>query len=55
MQRDLYSAYIIKNVEDLNKINKTKCKENFKVFLNNQEQEFKRIKDLNIKNKNFGI
>ncbi len=55
VQRDLYSAYIIKNVEDLNKINKTKCKENFKVFLNNQEQEFKRIKDLNIKNKNFGI
>ena len=55
VQRDLYSAYIIKNVKDLEKINKTKCKENFKVFLNNQEQEFKKIKDLNIKNKNFGI
>ena len=55
VQRDLYSAYIIKNVEDLDKINRNKCKENFKVFLNNQEQEFKKIKDLNIKNKNFGI
>ncbi len=55
VQRDLYSAYIIKNVEDLNKINKSKCKKDFKKFIKNQEQEFKRIKDLNIKNKNFGI
>ena len=55
VQRDLYSAYIIKNVEDLENINKSKCKKDFKKFIKNQEQEFKRIKNLNIKNKNFGI
>ena len=55
VQRDLYSAYIIKNVEDLENINKSKCKKDFKKFIKNQEQEFKRIRKLGIKNKNFGI
>ena len=55
VQRDLYSAFIIKNVEDLENINKSKCKKDFKKFIKNQEQEFKRIEKLGIKNKNFGI
>ena len=55
VQRDLYSAFIIKNVEDLENINKSKCSKDFKKFIKNQDVEFKRIKKLGIKNKNFGI
>ena len=56
VQRDLYSAYIIKNVKkDLESLNKSKLKKDFKKFLEMQEEEINNIKRKGIKNKNFGI
>ena len=56
VQRDLYSAFLIKNVKkDLKTIDKNKCKKDFNKFLENQEKEIARIKDAGIKNKNFGF
>lgn len=54
VQRDLYSAFLIKNTYD-DKIDSKKCNKDFKRFLVLQEEEFKRIKKQKIKNKNFGI
>ena len=54
MQRDLYSAYLISNVEN-NKINRNKCTENFNNFLINQEKEIARRKAAGLKNPNFGM
>lgn len=56
VQRDLYSAFLIKNVnDDLETVNRTKCKKEFKKYLENQNKEIARIKDAGIKNKNFGF
>ena len=56
VQRDLYSAFLIKNVNnDLETINQTKCKKEFKQYLKNQNKEIARIKEAGIKNKNFGF
>lgn len=56
VQRDLYSAFLIKNVnDDLETINQAKCKKEFKKYLENQNKEIARIKDAGIKNKNFGF
>lgn len=44
VQRDLYSAFIIKNVEGLENINNEKCKEQFNNFLINHNKEIKRLK-----------
>lgn len=44
VQRDLYSAFIIKNVEKLENINNEKCKEQFDDFLINHNREIKRLK-----------
>lgn len=56
VQRDLYSAFLIKNVNnDLETVNRSKCKKEFKCYLENQEKEIARIKDAGIKNKNFGF
>ena len=56
VQRDLYSAYIIKNVKkDLETIDKRKKRKDFNKFLEIQEKEINRIKSQGIKNKNFGI
>ena len=54
VQRDLYSAFLIKNTSN-NKINKTKCKKEFNKFLKAQDLEVKRLKENNFKNKNFGM
>ena len=56
VQRDLYSAYIIKNVKsDLESVNKNKLKRDFNKFLEMQEEEINNIKSKGIKNKNFGF
>lgn len=44
VQRDLYSAFIIKNVEGLENINNKKCKEQFEEFLVNHNKEIERLK-----------
>lgn len=44
VQRDLYSAFIIKNVEKLENINNEKCKEQFEEFLVNHNKEIERLK-----------
>ena len=54
VQRDLYSAFLIKNTIN-NQIDKDKCKKEFKQFLKNQDLEVKRLKNSNFKNKNFGM
>ena len=54
VQRDLYSAFLIKNTSN-NQIDKDKCKKEFKLFLKNQDLEVKRLKSNNFKNKNFGM
>ena len=54
VQRDLYSAFLIKNTIN-NQIDKDKCKKEFKLFLKNQDLEVKRLKSNNFKNKNFGM
>ena len=54
VQRDLYSAFLIKNTIN-NQINKDKCDKEFKRFLKNQDLEVKRLKSNNFKNKNFGM
>ena len=56
VQRDLYSAYLIKNVKnDLETLDKTKIKKDFDKFLAMQETCIKDIKQKGIKNKNFGF
>ena len=54
VQRDLYSAFLIKNTNN-DIINKDKCNKEFKQFLKNQEREIKRLKNNNFKNPNFGM
>ena len=54
VQRDLYSAFLIKNTSN-NQIDKNKCEKEFKRFLKNQDLEVKRLKNNNFKNKNFGM
>lgn len=46
IQRDLYSAFIIKNVENLDTINNKKCTEQFNGFLINHNKEIKRLQRL---------
>ena len=56
VQRDLYSAYIIKHVKsDLKTLNKEELVKNFKQFVNLQNKEIENIKQKGIKNKNFGF
>lgn len=43
IQRDLYSAFIIKNVEGLENINNEKCNEQFEEFLINHNKEIERL------------
>lgn len=48
VQRDLYSAYLIKNVErDLETINNDKCNEGFENFLEMHNKEILRLQGLN--------
>lgn len=47
IQRDLYSAFIIKNVEDLETINNKKCTEDFNIFLKRHDKEIIRLQGLN--------
>lgn len=47
VQRDLYSAFLIKNVEGLETINNTKCTEQFEEFLINHNKEILRLQGLN--------
>ena len=54
VQRDLYSAFLIKNTTN-NQIDKDRCDKEFKIFLANQDLEVKRLKSNNFKNKNFGM
>ena len=44
VQRDLYSAFVIKNVDGLENINNEKCKEQFEEFLVNHNKEIERLK-----------
>ncbi len=54
VQRDLYSGFVIKNVSnDLETIDKESMKKNFKKFLKLEKTELERLKETNIKNKNF--
>ena len=56
VQRDLYSAYIIKNVKnDKENLNKRKLNKGFNKFIELQDKEIKRHKEQHIKNKNFGF
>lgn len=43
VQRDLYSAFIIKNVEGLESIDNEKCNEQFEEFLINHNKEIERL------------
>ena len=43
IQRDLYSAFIIKNVENLDTINNEKCKNEFNRFKINHDKEISRL------------
>ena len=54
VQRDLYSAFLIKNTNN-DIIDKDKCNDEYKQFLDNQEKEITRIKNAGIRNKNFGF
>ena len=48
VQRDLYSSYLIKNVNmDLKTINNDKCINNFEIFLEFHNKEIKRLQGLN--------
>lgn len=46
VQRDIYSAFIIKNVENLDVINNMKCNNQFNDFLVNHDIEIKRLQTL---------
>ena len=55
VQRDLYSGFVIKNVnEDLISVNKSNMSKDFDKFLELEKEELIRIDKLNIKNTNFG-
>ena len=45
VQRDLYSAFLIKNVENLNEYNMEKINQQFEKFYENQLKEVERIKN----------
>lgn len=45
VQRDLYSAFIIKNVDGLEIINNDKCNEQFEEFLINHNKEVERLQE----------
>lgn len=47
VQRDMYSAFLIKNVDGLESINNDKCNEQFKNFLINHNREIERLQGLN--------
>lgn len=47
VQRDLYSAFLIKNVEGLETINNTKCIEDFDNFMKYHNKEILRLQGLN--------
>ncbi|MEO2601076.1 transposase [Clostridium butyricum] len=47
VQRDLYSSFIIKNVDGLENINNEKCNIQFKDFLRNHNKEIERLQGLN--------
>ena len=48
VQRDLYSSYLIKNVNnDLETINNDKCIEGFEKFLGMHNKEIERLQGLN--------
>lgn len=47
VQRDMYSAFLIKNVDRLESINNDKCNEQFKNFLINHNREIERLQGLN--------
>lgn len=54
VQRDLYSAFLIKNT-DIDEIDRHKCIKEYNNFIENQTKEITRIKNAGIKNKNFGF
>ena len=45
MQRDLYSAFLIKNVENLSEYNMKKINQQFEEFYEKQLKEIERIKN----------
>ena len=45
VQRDLYSAFVIKNVDGLENINNEKCNKEFDDFLINHNKEIKRLQE----------
>ena len=47
VQRDIYSAFLIKNVEVLENVNNDKCNEQFEGFLVKHDIEIKRLQGLN--------
>ena len=47
VQRDMYSAFLIKNVDGLEVINDSKCNKQFESFLINHNREIKRLQGLN--------
>ena len=55
VQRDLYSAFLLYNMLDTNKIDFQKCKQNFNDFLEKQELVINRIKVMGDITNNFGI
>ena len=47
VQRDIYSAFLIKNVDGLENVNNDKCNEQFENFLINHNREIERLQGLN--------
>ena len=55
VQRDLYSAFLLYNMLDINEIDFQKCKQNFNDFLEKQKLVINRIKVMGDITNNFGI
>lgn len=47
VQRDIYSAFLIKNVEGLENVNNNKCNEQFEGFIVKHNREIERLQGLN--------
>ena len=55
VQRDLYSSYLLYNIQDKSTINFNKCKRNFNKYIEKQSKVIDKIKNEGDKTKNFGL
>ena len=55
VQRDLYAAFLLKNIKDLQHIDNKKCKKEFKKFLEEQDKCIKQIRLSGDRRNCFGL